>query len=229
MLNLFLYAALCVESRVLSVVVWVLCLLFFVFHLPASFYFFLLSSALGLLQCVTNQCSWFSLGADATEQQKWNHRKSFGSLNSSCVLNTSLKYTKWGMLGIRQLYNILVQFQSAYIISNTFYSISQINFNIKNKINYIKLQLSLLACANNLCRVSKMLHTRLSMTLLIFMCPSLVWQGRASGQVGGALSSATFICSFQWASQAFQLLSVLSKNRWCREQKKWEMKRRERF
>lgn len=69
-----------------------------------------------------------------------------------------------------------------------------------------------------------MLHTRLSMTLLIFMCPSLVWQGWASGQVGGALSSATFISSLQWASQAFQLLSVLSKNRWCREQSKVKQK-----
>lgn len=121
---------------------------------------------------------------------------------------------------------ILYKFSSILICSNTYYSISQINYNIKNKINYIKLQLSLLACANHLCRVSKMLHTRLSMTLLIFMCPSLVWQGRANGQVGGTLSSATFISSLQWASQAFQLLSVLSKNRWCREQSKVKQKKK---
>lgn len=66
------------------------------------------------------------------------------------------------------------------------------------------------------------------MTLLIFMCPSGAWQGRECREKEGPVSCFTYIISIslQWASQAFQLLSALSENRWCKEQKVKRQKRR---
>lgn len=57
-------------------------LFFFVFDLPA---------ALGLRQCVNNQCSWFAVG-----QKKWNHRKSFDSLKCFFFVVFVLN-TPWSM------------------------------------------------------------------------------------------------------------------------------------
>lgn len=107
-----------------------------------------------------------------------------------------------------------------YALRILYFSLKTTSLRILNQAHSL---VKIICYLKQLHRVSKLLHTRLSMTLLIFTCPS--WRGQ--GHVGGALSSATFISSLQWASRAFQLLSVLSKYRWCREQRESKARKRE--